>query len=251
MNMAADEHVLDLIPEYALGCLSAEEMALVERHLSACADCLAELDSYRRVVMELGAAVPSITPPAALKTRLMESLPAPATPTRSRQSTASTKPPFWRRLLESLPPLSPSFGYASLALAILLLVGNLFLIQRLANLQSTASSDFQYISLVGADQAHTATGVLVVSHDGDQGTLVVDGLPALDASHQYQLWLIQGEGRVSGGTFDVSKDGYGHMVVASPRPLREYTAFGITIEPAGGSPAPTGARVLAGEFKHR
>jgi anti-sigma-K factor RskA len=32
--------------------------------------------------------------------------------------------------------------------------------------------------------------------------------------------------------------------VVAPQPLDTYSALGITIEPAGGSPAPTGPKVL-------
>ncbi|RJQ80137.1 MAG: anti-sigma factor [Desulfobacteraceae bacterium] len=32
----------------------------------------------------------------------------------------------------------------------------------------------------------------------------------------------------------------------SPRPLNSYRTFGITIEPRGGSPGPTGSKVLGG-----
>ena len=84
----------------------------------------------------------------------------------------------------------------------------------------------------------------MVSTDGEHGTLVVDGLPALDEERQYQLWLIEDGQRTSGGVFSVNPEGYGSLWVLSPEPLSGYSAFGITIEPAGGSPGPTGAKVL-------
>ena len=90
--------------------------------------------------------------------------------------------------------------------------------------------------------------MLVISSDGEHGTLVVDGLPPLDASQQYQLWLIQDGQRTSGGIFSVDGEGYGSLWITSPKPLISYQAVGITVEPAGGSPAPTGERVLGGEL---
>jgi anti-sigma-K factor RskA len=74
--------------------------------------------------------------------------------------------------------------------------------------------------------------------------LVVDHLPPLDPAHQYQLWLIQDGQRTSGAVFSVNPEGYGSVWVSSPQPLANYSAFGVSIEPAGGSLAPTGARVL-------
>jgi anti-sigma-K factor RskA len=58
------------------------------------------------------------------------------------------------------------------------------------------------------------------------------------------LWLIQDGQRTSGGVFSVSDEGYGSLWISSPEPLATYSAFGITIEPAGGSPGPTGDKVL-------
>ena len=36
------------------------------------------------------------------------------------------------------------------------------------------------VNLAGTDKAPNATGLLVMSHDGNMGTLVVDSLPNLD-----------------------------------------------------------------------
>jgi anti-sigma-K factor RskA len=77
---------------------------------------------------------------------------------------------------------------------------------------------------------------------------VVDSLPVLDVTHQYQLWLIKDGKRTSGGVFSVSQAGYGALAISSPQPLKEFAAFGITIEPAGGSPGPTGDKVMGGSL---
>ncbi len=46
----------------------------------------------------------------------------------------------------------------------------------------------------------------------------------------------------------VSAEGYGSLSVESPKHLISYSQFGITIVPAGGSPGPTGEKVLGGQF---
>ena len=124
---------------------------------------------------------------------------------------------------------------------------NLFLWQRLSRLESTQSAQWVQVAMASTNEAPGASGTLVISPDGVHGTLVVNGLPALDAAHAYQLWLILDGKRTSGGIFTVSADGYNAMVVDSGSPLSMYNAFGVTIEPAGGSPGPTGAKVLGGE----
>ncbi len=100
--------------------------------------------------------------------------------------------------------------------------------------------------MTGTTHDPGATGMLVISQDGNLGTLIVDNLPALDSTHQYQLWLIQDNQRASGGVFSVSQDGYGALMVHSTVPLITYSSFGITIEPTGGSPGPTGEKVMGG-----
>ena len=78
--------------------------------------------------------------------------------------------------------------------------------------------------------------------------LTVAGLPVLSPEQQYQLWLIVDGQRASGAIFSVNEDGWAKVSVDSERPLAEYGAFGITIEPTGGSPGPTGERVLGHEL---
>jgi anti-sigma-K factor RskA len=104
------------------------------------------------------------------------------------------------------------------------------------------------VSLTGTDAAPGATGTIVISQDGEHGTLVVDGLPPLDEAFQYQLWLIKDGQRTDGGVFSVDSEGYGALWVSSPAPLSSFPAVGITIEPAGGSPGPTGDKVLGGSL---
>jgi hypothetical protein len=48
--------------------------------------------------------------------------------------------------------------------------------------------------------------------------------------------------------FSVTPQGYGCLLILSPLPLGSYQRLGITEEPAGGSPGPTGRRVLGGSL---
>jgi anti-sigma-K factor RskA len=102
------------------------------------------------------------------------------------------------------------------------------------------------VELSHTEHAPQGRALLVMSRDSRKGTLVVDGLPALGEEQQYQLWLIKGEDRTSGGVFAVGQDGYGYLRVSSPEAMFNFDSFGVTIEPAGGSPLPTGPKVLAG-----
>ena len=127
-----------------------------------------------------------------------------------------------------------------------LLVSNILLWQRLGDFKRAGQETLVTIELQGTDYKPDAAGMLVMSKDGEYGVLVVDGLPQLDKSEQYQLWLILDGARSNGGVFSVNEEGYGSLLVASAKPLSEYSAFGITVEPRGGSPGPTGVKVLGG-----
>jgi anti-sigma-K factor RskA len=87
-------------------------------------------------------------------------------------------------------------------------------------------------------------GVLLIREGEPTGTLIVHGLPWLEPERQYQLWLVNDDGRVSGAVFSVEAEGFTSVEVSAPEPLPSYYRFGITIEPAGGSPGPTGDGVL-------
>jgi anti-sigma-K factor RskA len=102
------------------------------------------------------------------------------------------------------------------------------------------------VPLSATDAAPQATGFVLISTDGADGALVVDGLPPLGESQQYQLWLIRNGQRTSGAVFSTDENAYGGTRIRAPRSLLEYSAVGISIEPAGGSPQPTGKQVLAG-----
>jgi anti-sigma-K factor RskA len=235
-------HVYDLLPGYALGCLDAPEEGQVAEHLASCEHCRAELKRYEWVAAELPMALEISAPPPDLKARIL---------TRACQSAQPDPQPLsaWQRFRGALQRSAPAWGLAGLAVVILLAVSNLLLWQRLGRVESAAQASLRTVALASTDFTPGATGELVISRDGEYGVLVVDGLPSLDEARQYQLWLIQDGQRTSGGVFSVNPEGYGVLYITSPNPLASYQAVGITIEPAGGSPGPTGEKVLGGDLE--
>lgn len=230
-----DEHILDLVPAYALGALDADEYQKAARHLEVCQSCQAELDVYRQLTADLALAAPQRNPPQHLKARLMDQIHQPVD-----QVPSSWMQKLWARVHR----LSPVWSLTSFVLILVLAVSNIFFWQQSRQMQSRLHT----LALNNTSAAPNATGLLVLSVDGARGTLVVDGLPSLGESQQYQLWLIAGGQRTSGGVFSVGKKGYGYLWIKAPEPLNSYESFGITIEPYGGSPGPTGEKVLHGQF---
>jgi RNA polymerase sigma-70 factor, ECF subfamily len=75
--------------------------------------------------------------------------------------------------------------------------------------------------------------------------LSVEALPATPAGHTYQAWVGHADHWTSLGTFSPQPDGSAHLIAESPDLAAPPEAIQITLEPANGSPAPTGPAVLA------
>ena len=238
-------HVFELLPAYAIGSLEADERTRLEEHLLSCWACRDEARAFQTVIDELSLAAPVAIPSPDLKDRLLQRVQSAASvqPKKQEQSappTPRSAPPFWERLL-------PAWGLASLFLILVLGASTLLLWQRVGRLEfATTPGGMRAVPLDATDSAPEATGFVLISADGDDGALVVDGLPPLGESQQYQLWLILDGQRTSGAVFSTDEKSYGGTRIRAPRRLTDYSAVGITIEPAGGSPQPTGEQVLAG-----
>ena len=73
-------------------------------------------------------------------------------------------------------------------------------------------------------------------------------LPALPADKVYQLWVIpQGRPPVSAGLLAPDPSGHASLFVRMPGDLPPAEVVAVTVEPAGGVPAPTGDMVLVGK----
>lgn len=234
MNETTHSDIQDLLPAYALDSLDAAEAAQVAAHLEMCPACREELAAYEAVTDRLATAVPLVTPPPALKTRLMaraQTAVAPQ-PTR-RQSIKERRQRWWH-----LSGWRPNSWRPALALAVVVLAVTTLVIWQ----QNRPVSPSQF-TLTATEHAPEATGVITIAADGT-AALSIANLPPLTAEQQYQLWLIRDGQRDSGAVFSVNADGSAQVTIQAARPLTSYQAFGITIEPAGGSPGPTGDRVL-------
>ena len=240
--MSEPHQVRDLLPAYALGILDEQEKLEVTAHVKTCASCQAELASFREVTGRMAASLPEAEPPAGLEERILHIV-------RSSPQAARRAAP--RR--ESAPrrgavPWQALTGIAA-ALVVVLAAGNL--------LQWTgiippagrgASPRLITATLLGVGAASSAYGTIVLDPRDNEGVLAVTGLPGLDAHHQYQLWLIRDGERRSAGVFSPDAEGYGSMLISVPSDFRDFKSLGVSVEPWGGNPAPTGARVLTGHL---
>ena len=231
-------HVLELLPAYAIGSLDSDEIRRVEEHLLSCLLCRDDSSALREVTSQLSLTAPLAVPSADLKARLLKRVHV----TQSHKDTAPQTPT--RPLLERL---LPAWGLASLFLIVVLAGFSFSLWQRMDQLEfSTSPGGMRAVPLSPADATSMATGFVLISDDGKNGALVVDGLPPLSEDQEYQVWLVKDGERTSGALFSTDENHYGGTRIRAPLSLLEYSAVGITVEPAGGSPHPTGEQVLAG-----
>ena len=241
------EHLpfLENIPAYALGALDARESAALEAHLQTCASCREELAAYRATSDNLLMSLPPQMPSAALRQRLQKRLP-------SAQNAAR-------------PRLNWSFRRFAVAAAIVLLLAlNVFSILQVRALQSQQArlmdqlQDGQ-LALVMLSYANTQTfpinaesvrGSLLLDKEYNNAVLILRGLPSLPADQTYQVWLIAPNGeRTSAGLLRPQMDlPFLSQSIDSTQAFTSFVGIGMTIEPAGGSDAPTGLQIFRVDF---
>lgn len=236
-----------LLAGFALEASTLEEARIVEEHLEGCERCVAALADYRAVADGLLLAPRPKTPPARVRARLLARVASPA-----------PKASIWGRVA-GLGWSRAAFGAVLGALLIVNLVvlgqnravasQQQALTQRIAD-QQTAFALITYPTTKIANVYGDGYGTLVYDPGQPIAVLNAWGLSPLPSNQTYQAWLVTAKGdRVSGGLFQVATGArFTTLVINSPSPLSSYVGIGVTVEPAGGSPAPTGARVLYADF---
>ncbi|MBI2845265.1 MAG: anti-sigma factor [Chloroflexi bacterium] len=221
------EEIKDLLPSYALGALGADESEILVRHLPTCDSCPGELAEYQQAVGIFPGLMPQATPSPKVKERLMALLSPPPGSAFS-----------WRRFALAWTPLS-----------LLLLAGVLAVSFSLSNqLQTQQEAMATVLNLEGTEIAPQAQGIIFFVPQQRMAMLAVRGLPAPPPGWEYQLWLIRDSERHSGGTFVVDSQGRGYLFVQMPQDIASFPTAGITMEPEGGSLAPSGDRYMLGSI---
>jgi DNA-directed RNA polymerase specialized sigma24 family protein len=104
----------------------------------------------------------------------------------------------------------------------------------------------QVVALAGQAPAPAARARMLWREKAG-GLLVATGLPETPTGKTYQLWAIAGgNAPVSAGVFGVDAGGAGSLTVRPLPGVTSVTTFVVTLEPAGGLPAPSGATYLLG-----
>ena len=235
-----------LLAAYALGERDEGARAAIEAHLAACPACRRTMAAYRQVAGALPLGVAEAAPAPGLRARVVEAGGAAAGGPPRVAPPVGRGARQWQRA-----------AWAAVALALAaLLAWNLGLQRELARERAARDEQSAAVAALLASgrlerlpltaDSPGPTGELVLDPAGRAAALSVAAMPPLPPGMVYQLWLVRGDQRVSGGTFTVDERGAATLLVAAPEPLTAYQAVGVTVEPAGGSPGPTSPRVIGG-----
>lgn len=236
-----------LLGAHALGALSEGEARQVQAHLRECASCAAAFAEFEQIASGLLHAAAQVEPPARMRARLLAALEAERDD-RPRPAAIGRRRWGWAGAVA---------GLALVALNLVQLVRGADLQRQLQSMASQQRAGQAALAL----RSYPSSRVVEVQVQDIRGTFVYDpgfplavlyiwGLddPAVDQA--YQAWLISPAGeRTDAGLLELPAEaGFASLVLRAPLPLQNYTGFGVTLEPAGGSPQPTGPRILGADL---
>ncbi|MFG3281542.1 anti-sigma factor domain-containing protein [Streptomyces sp. NPDC048111] len=236
---------------YALHALTETERAEFEEHLRACEGCAQEVRELSATAARLGLAV-SVTPPVELKDAVLRRISVvrqepPHTPAAPGAAGNRRRGARWSRYALA----------ACLAAAAALGGVAVWQHQRATDAQERADAaqrqSQQLADVLAAPDAKAVTGTLpdgasgtlVVARSRNQAAFVASGLQRPPAGKVYQLWFNDQGTMRSAGLMNPARS---TEAVLLNGPVDRASGMGITLEPAGGSTAPTSAPLALMNF---
>ena len=219
------EHVDELIAGQALYALSEEDSERVALHAAECERCRRQLREAEAIAASLAYAVPTLAPPPDLRERVLAAV-EPVVSAAPLAPAAAPAAPARRPLRLAWWPRFSVVAMPVLAAAVIgLLVWNVSLRGDLNSL----TGNLQRGHAVRLGNIGT-----VVTKAGGSSTLYAS-IGQAPAGKTYEAWVIHGQVAVPAGLFE----GGGKLTLTLTKPAQPGDVIAITIEPAGGTKAPT------------
>lgn len=220
---------------YAVDALDPEERARFEAHLSACADCRAEVASLQEAA-SLFTEVSATDPSAALRARVLDDI-SKVRPLPPVVDLATRRRPRWVNALAAAAAAAVFFG------------GGAAVWQSTHDTTPLNPAD-SVIQALDADHVTVNLGngtsaTVYRSFTENRAAIVTRRMPAPPKGRDYQLWLLKGGRMVSAGVMKETAN----QAVLLQGDLDDASAVGITVEPDGGSKEPTTDPVALFDFE--
>jgi hypothetical protein len=235
---------------YALDAVDDVERAAFTRHLATCESCAAEIAELRGVVGLLGDLTEE-PPPQGLRSRVLaEAGRTPqarsAGPARTTVAPATVGERRWRRVAVA------AVAAGMVAVASTWTVMDSRLRHEHGNVQTLRSErdriyavmNARDVQMRGADLPGGGRMAAAVSASEREGVAMLAGLPPPAAGRVYQMWLIAGTKATSALILRTGVSGGTLLFAWAPG----SDSFGITVEPAGGSAAPSSSPLATIKF---
>lgn len=234
---------------FALDAVSPEERAAVERALAASESLRAEAGELADTASALADATSPVKPTAGLKDAIFAQLDAtPQLPREERVPDAVVAPGPVESRARARWFRRPGVIVAGVAAAAALVVGGITVPILLGG---TTQQQDPFQAIASASDAETVTapvvggGTATVVWSGELGRAAIEleGATPLDESNDYELWFMGADGTRSAGLVQVDDTGDARQELTGE--MGAGDVIGLTVEPAGGSPQPTGEPILA------
>jgi anti-sigma factor RsiW len=258
MNGASehDETRLDAVAVYALGALPEAEAREIAAHIAVCAICAAEYAALRGSADLIGyAAETAEFAPTELQSRRMKNALVAAVRAGEASAPPAAPPsPSAAPALPRVPWLAYLAAAACLAVAFLSTaqLNNVRaqheadvrqVAQLQAQLQAQASTEARARALLAeviapSTQRYPVPQGLVARGNG-RIILALQHLPALPKGKVYQAWTLRRGAKAVAPSITFTPDATGTLLVELPESAGDLAAVAMSVEPAGGSKAPS------------
>jgi anti-sigma-K factor RskA len=241
-----DEHPHDDdLASFAVDAVEEPERSEIAAHLAACPPCLRSLADHQEILAQM---IDDEGPPVAVWDRISEqTLPGrPAEPAVPATATpASIAAAGRRRHRHASPNRRRLAGVLAAAAAVVVAVSiGPALWDRAADDDPPTEIVAPRLP-VGVLAAPDGTEVARVGADAEGSYVeLLEAMDALPAGRSYQMWSLDGPAPVSLGVLGRGTDPVARVTVPEGT-----SSVAISVEPAGGSPAPTGAIAGTGELE--
>jgi hypothetical protein len=279
------EELREHLEAWAIGALRVPEAQEVERHLLTCQACSEIARGLSLVPLALQAHDPVETPSSFARARLLSTIQGTdtaGTQSSSVPEATADKPPrasaaasakadgariaAWLAVAASLV-LAAFLGWDGVRLrgriaelttelaqaraAVAATESRMAILQRSADRNQSAlavltAPDVARIDLAGQPDAPQASGRAYWSRARGM-VFSAAALPPPPSGRTYQVWVVtSAPAPISAGLIEPDSGGRVSAVFATPPDIPQPLAVAVTLEPAGGVPAPTGPKVLVG-----